>query len=131
MRAALFLLLGTQALHHLRYLIAPDHDAGATLSGHGHGGVHLAATGPAIAVVLALMLAWLVVRAAGAPRGRSSRAVKMRRIWPLAVIALLASYGSQELLEGALGNGHEGGIAVADRTTAAGSRFRSRSPSVV
>jgi hypothetical protein len=112
LRAALLLLLGTQALHHLRYLIAPDHHAGATLGEHGHGGLHLAATGPAITLGLALVLAWLVVRAAGAPHGRSPRAVKVVRIWPLAFVALLGSYGAQELLEGVFGNGHEGDVAV-------------------
>jgi hypothetical protein len=112
LHAAAFLLLGSQALHHLRFLVAPDHDAGATLTEHGHGGAHLAATGPAIGIVVALLLAALIVRAAGAPRHLAARSVRVRRLWPLAVVALLVCYGSQELLEGALGHGHEGGFAT-------------------
>ncbi len=112
LRAATFLLVGTQALHHLRFLVAPDHVAGRPLTEQGHGEFHLALTGPAIGVLIALLLAWLVVRAAGAPPDVPVRAVRLRRVWPLAAAALLASYGSQELLEGALGHGHEGGPAA-------------------
>jgi hypothetical protein len=110
--AALLLLLGAQGLHHLRFLIAPAHDSGATLHEHGHGVAHLLATGPAIGLLLALLLALLVVRAAGVPRRPSSSSVRIRRIWPLAAAALLLIYGSQELAEGVLGHGHEGGFSA-------------------
>jgi hypothetical protein len=112
LQAAVLLLAGSQGLHHLRYLLAPEHEAGLTLHGHGHGETHLFATGPAIGLLLALLLAMLVVKVAGAPRTTAPRAVRVRRLWPLVVAALLVIYGSQELLEGMLGHGHEGGFAA-------------------
>src|SRR5687767_9933400 len=62
LRAAVLLLLGSQALHHLRYVLAPDHHAGATLAGHADAW-HLLASGPGIAVICAVSVAALVVRA--------------------------------------------------------------------
>lgn len=109
LHAALLLLLGSQALHHLRYLVAPDHERGLTLAHHGEA-THLILTGPVIAIATALAVAAFVARAAAAPPELADRSTRVRRIWPLVTLALLATYGSQELLEGWLGHGHEGGI---------------------
>jgi len=111
-QAAVLLLVGSQGLHHLRYLVTPEHEGVAALHQHGDGGAHLVATGPAIGLLFALGLAMLVVRAAGSPRTPAPRSVRVRRLWPLAVGGLLLIYGSQELLEGMLGHGHEGGLSA-------------------
>ena len=108
-RVALLLLLASQGLHDLRFLIAPGQDSGATLAGHADLW-HLIVTGPGIAIVVALVVATLVVGAAAQPTTMPGRSVRIRRLWPLAAAALLAIYGSQELLEGLVGHGHEGGI---------------------
>jgi hypothetical protein len=103
--AAFLVLLGSQVLHHLRYLVAPDREHADTLADHG-AIWHLLATGPALGVLATLVVAGLVVRVAALP----APSVRARRAWPLVTGALLATYGVQEGLEGSLGNGHEAGL---------------------
>lgn len=107
LQAAVLLLLGSQGVHHLRYLVAPQEH-----NDHGYGSAHLLVTGPAIGALLALVLAALIVRAAGRPTAMPGRRVRLVRLWPAIAAAVLSIYGAQELVEGVLGHGHDGGLAA-------------------
>src|SRR5215210_6883503 len=93
--ATALLLLGSQGVHDLRFVAEPE-----ALADHGDGHLHVFVTGPAIAAVIASVLVTLLVRAAATPGPGRTRPVRVRRLWPLAALALMGVYGSQELVEG-------------------------------
>jgi len=103
LRTAALLLGGAMALHQLRYRLAPGADD--VLVEHGHG--YLGATGPIVALACAMVFAVGLVKAAAGPVGVRPQ-LRLRALWPLASAALLALYGSQELLESAVAPGHAG-----------------------
>jgi hypothetical protein len=98
-------------VHAVRYRLAFGADAGRVEHAHGH--AYLTALTPAVAVLAALGVGGLLVRAARAwaRGGDAPPRPRLRRQWLLAALALLAVYTGQELLEGALAPGHPAGIA--------------------
>lgn len=109
LRAAALLLVGVLAVHELRYVIAFGGDAGETLAHHGHG--YLSFVTPLVGMLSAIGLGQVLVRAAGRRPAVSPAGVRLCRLWPVASLALLCIYTSQELLEGLLAPGHPAGWA--------------------
>jgi hypothetical protein len=101
---------GAFALHQLRYLVGYGDRSHGQLAHQGHAYMTLFA--PVVAVALMLLAADFCARLIGAragrPDGRSPRALEL---WCMATACLLAAYGAQETLEGALAPGHPGGVA--------------------
>jgi hypothetical protein len=94
-------------VHQLRYLAGYGADTGAALAHQGHGYMGGA---PAVlgALGFAALLATLLAGHFGAPGRR--RAQPLARICAYAAV-LLATYTTQELLEGVLSPGHPAGFA--------------------
>jgi len=90
--------VGALAVHELRFALAGG--AREISAHHGHG--YLALLEPLTALLTALVLAHLLVRSASQRPTASLAAVRVRRLWPAASLALLAIHASQELLEAAL-----------------------------
>lgn len=106
LRLTALLLLGTLAVHELRYRMAFGAHAGEALRSHGHD--HLVVAGPVVATLCAIALATVVLRAAAA--ARTARLVRVTHVWPGASLGLVALYASQELVESVLAPGHAGGL---------------------
>jgi hypothetical protein len=111
-RAGALIAVGALGVHDLRYLLAYHHRAGHELAVQGHGYLHLAT--PLIAGTLVLAVAAFAMRVMRAyTEGDAPRALPgTTRIWPLVSALLLGVYSCQEWLEGALADGHPGGIAA-------------------
>jgi hypothetical protein len=108
LRAAALVAAGWYAVHQLRYLLAYGSGTGDALHREGH--AYLGLAGPVLGVLLALVLARLIVRAAAAPAGRSARSQRLRLLWPACAGAIVALYAVQEAAEGALAAGHPAGL---------------------
>src|SRR5215217_4019313 len=107
-KLALLMVAATLGVHGARALLVLGSGADRALATHGHGNL-----GPAVAAVVigvALLLALLLSRAAGAVAVRGRRRSVLRRLWPAATVALLALYGGQELLQGWTTSGHPAGL---------------------
>jgi hypothetical protein len=102
------LLCGVLVVHQLRYVLAFGQHAERTLADHGHG--YLAVLAPLLGSAGALLLARWLARLAAGRSGVARSAIRWRTLWPAASVAVLALYGSQELLEGALAHGHPAGL---------------------
>src|SRR3954453_21720943 len=108
-RAAGLLAGGAFALHQLRYLLGYGDDSHAQLGAQGH--AYMTVLAPVVAVALMLVMADFgarLLRRRAAPAA-AARAVPLRRLWLLATLSLLAAYGIQESLEGALAPAHPAG----------------------
>lgn len=93
-RYALLLLAAAFAVHQLRHVL--------TVGDHGHGGfTSHAMEVQGAGLVVALLLAALISRVAVASRGDSAARVRVLRVWPLTVLAVLTVYGAQEVVAGA------------------------------
>lgn len=113
-RSALLLLAAAFAVHQLRHYL--------TVGDHGHGGVG-GLTSHAMEVqgaglVVALLLAAIIGKVAVASRGDSATRVRVLRVWPLTVLAVLTVYGAQELVAGAACSSLP--IALSEMTAASG-----------
>jgi hypothetical protein len=107
LRSLSVLALGALAVHQLRYLAGYGSGAGTALHEQGHG--YLASLAPVLlALGLAAVLATLVAGRLGAgPRGPRRRPI----IGTCAYAAILiATFCSQELLEGLFAHGHPAGL---------------------
>ena len=105
-RTGALLALGALAVHQLRYLAAYGGDAGHQLAHQGHG--YLFSALPVVAGFAVAAIAACVLRGAlvGMPdRTRSAGPVQY-------ALAILAVFSFQEVLEGALSEGHAGGVAA-------------------
>lgn len=101
------LAAGAFGVHQLRYLVAHCGDAGAALHATGHG--YLSFAEPLLALLVALGVGQLLLRALG---GAAARRPLRRSTLALAfAAALLVLYTGQELLEGQLAAGHASGLA--------------------
>jgi hypothetical protein len=109
MRPVALLIAGAIAVHDLRYLLGFGGDAGHALAERGHG--YMVALTPIVGVLLTFGFAWLLLRTARAGAAASASEVRVRRIWPVAALALVSVFTVQELLEGALASGHPSGFA--------------------
>lgn len=117
-RLRLLALLGLAAwsVHELRYALAYGHDASGALRTSGH--AYLGVAGPLVGLLVLVAAGQLVHalarrggrRAADGPAGAAP--ASLARTWVLLTGALLAAYGAQELLEGALAAGHASGPAA-------------------
>ena len=109
LRAVSLLLLGTLAVHWLRYLLAYGDSAGRELHVQGHG--YLSDLLPGIvAMSVALVVASLALRVLrGGPAGAQGEHRKALFVFSG---CLLAIYGAQELAEGFLAPGHSSGPAA-------------------
>jgi hypothetical protein len=109
LRLAGLLAGGAFALHQLRYLVGYGDHSHGQLGGQGHAYMTLLA--PVVAVALMLVAADFCARLIGARAGRSpGRSPRPLKLWAMATACLLAAYGVQETLEGALSPGHPGGL---------------------
>ncbi|MBM3667121.1 MAG: hypothetical protein FJW90_06505 [Actinobacteria bacterium] len=106
-RLAGLLAFSAFGLHQLRYAVAHGEETGAQLSAQGHD--YLAGALPILATLLAAVIAATVLRARLAPAPSGNTHVRRAL---LSSAAILAVYGSQELLEGALASGHPAGLAA-------------------
>jgi hypothetical protein len=101
--------LAVLAVHHLRYLIAYGADATGALQAQGH--AYLGAMAPLIVVTFASAVGGFLGKLAEHWKGaEAERAVRTRRLWLAATLALVAVYAGQESLEGLLASGHPGGL---------------------
>lgn len=101
------LALGAFGVHQLRYLAAHGHEASERLAHEGHG--YLGTLLPLLAALALAALAATVLAArfgGGGPDRRTGSGVLGYGL------ALLAIYGGQELIEGALSAGHPDGLAA-------------------
>jgi hypothetical protein len=109
---AIALLAGAAfALHQLRYLLAYGSHSHAQLELQGHGYLSLLVP---IVVSLGLLavLAFVVCLAAAYERRRGERPLaSTATLWMRSSAALLAIYGTQEWLEGAVAHGHGADVA--------------------
>jgi hypothetical protein len=111
-RAAALLSLGALAVHQLRYLLAYGHDAEWALSEQGHAYLsHFG--GIAVGLGLAVLLGTLLAPAARRRLAGTGCRGMLRFVAPLYTAALLASFCSQEIAEGALSSGHPDGLNAA------------------
>lgn len=108
-RAAALVTAGLCAVHQLRYLLAYGAGAGDALGRQGH--AYLGPALPALSIVLALACARVVLRATGAPAGRSRGAQPLLVAWPVCTATIVVLYAAQESAEGLLAAGHPGGLA--------------------
>jgi hypothetical protein len=99
------------AVHQLRYRIGYGSQADQALSAQGHG--YLESLAPWVVLLLALALGTFLARLARASAGRAT--TRARRsfggLWSLTALSLVATYASQEALEGLFATGHPGGLA--------------------
>jgi hypothetical protein len=105
LRAVALLSAGMFAVHDLRYRLGSGHGDHALEHAHGY----LSAIGPVVALLVlaaAAHLLHLAARGHGAAQRRRSTA----KLWALSAAALLAAFGAQELIEGALAHGHPEGL---------------------
>jgi hypothetical protein len=102
LRAYALIALGALVVHELRYAVTSGQVSG--VSGH-DGHAYLGVLAPAVGSIAAFGLAWLVARAAGAPARRVQRR-RLAVVWPLASLAILGTFGAQELLEALVAPGH-------------------------
>jgi len=110
LRATAALAAGAFALHQARYLAGYGETGGDALAEHGHG--YLTLVAPLVALLAAVAAAQFVV-AVARPGGFLAPArggPRFATVWLAATLALLATYGGQELLEGALAPGHPAGL---------------------
>ncbi|MTD45436.1 hypothetical protein GKE82_14350 [Conexibacter sp. W3-3-2] len=99
------LVLGSMTLHELRYALPGEASpGGAHAAGHGY----LAALGPLVGMLAALVLAATVLRAAAGTPGRG----RAGRLWPLLSAGVFGLYAGQELLEGLLSHHHADGLSA-------------------
>jgi len=109
-RLAGLLAGGAFAVHQLRYLLGYGGHSHGELASQGHAYMTLLA--PVVAVALMLVVADFGARLVAArARRRSDRAPGLLQLWAAAAACLLAAYGLQETLEGALAPGHPAGLA--------------------
>jgi hypothetical protein len=110
LRLAGLLAGGAFALHQLRYLLGyGDHSHGA-LAGQGHAYMTLLAPLVAVALIVSVADFWARLVDARARR-RAAAAPGLLPLWGAASACLVAAYGVQETLEGALVPGHPAGLA--------------------
>jgi hypothetical protein len=109
-RAAALLAGGAFALHQLRYLLGYGDHAHGELGAQGHSYMTVAA--PVVAVALMLVMADFGARLLRGHAETAAARTPLRRLWLLATLSLLAAYGIQESLEGALAPGHPAGAAA-------------------
>ncbi len=110
MRAGALGLGAAFALHQLRFLIAYQGAAHHELARQGHGYLRvLVALVPAVLVLTALHFAGSL---AAARRGAGAEAPspRVRVLWPVTSVGLLALYAAQESLEGFVEAGHPVGL---------------------
>ena len=112
LRATALITAASLALHELRYVLGYGSHAHEALASQGHSYLPLAAA--LAAVLLALAAAHLLARLARAWRtGVGDGApLPVGLAWLAASLALAGVYTGQELLEGALAEGHPGGLAA-------------------
>lgn len=110
LRATAFLLVAALGVHELRYVLAYGQRASDELAHQGHG--YLMTLTPLVGVILAFALGGLLTGLARSGVGERAATVRVRRLWPLATAGLLAIYGTQEVLEGMLSQGHPDGVAA-------------------
>jgi hypothetical protein len=110
-RGAALLVLGALAVHQLRYLIAFGADSGEALHSQGHS--YLAQALPVLVALAVALAASTVVAGALAreSRHRGHAPGVARRALAYAA-ALLVVFAVQELVEGALSEGHPAGITA-------------------
>jgi hypothetical protein len=108
LQAAALLPAGSFAVHQLRYHLAGI-GGSPTAHHHGHGELSVA-----LPIAMVLLLGWAVHVAISALRPAVPlRRLRFRTLWCWASLSLLAIYGGQELLEGALVAGHPDGLVGA------------------
>ncbi|MDQ8047237.1 MAG: hypothetical protein REI11_21705, partial [Patulibacter sp.] len=101
--------LAVLGVHHLRFLLAYGTNTGEVLRAEGH--AYLGALGPLLIVLIASAVGAYLGRLADHWRGSEPEwAVRTRRLWLVATLALVAVYSTQETLEGFLATGHPGGL---------------------
>jgi hypothetical protein len=108
LRLAGLLAAGSLAVHQLRYAAGYGSESSRALADQGHGYL-----GPAGAVIALLLAVALGVFVGALLRGRHSagRHARFRSLWLVATASLSAIYVGQELIEGALADGHPEGLA--------------------
>lgn len=109
-KAATLLLAGGLAVHELRYLLAWGGSAQRVEAQQGHG--YLTAAAPAVAGLVVLALAAFLLRLLGPRRREGGSAPGFRALWTGCAGLLIALYAVQETVEGALADGHPGGLAA-------------------
>src|SRR5579862_3802008 len=109
-RGLVLLPAGAFLVHQLRYWLTYGSSASSQLADQGH--AYLGALVPWVVLAAAAGLGGFVARVAAARRaaGELPR-LPFLRVWGTATCTLLAIYTLQELLEGALAQGHPGGFA--------------------
>ena len=107
LRPLALLAAASIAVHDLRYLLAFGNDAGHVLADQGH--AYMATVSPLVGVLLTVGFARLLLGAAAGGRRGQVSAIRARRVWPLAALALLTIFSVQELLEGMFATGHPSG----------------------
>lgn len=111
LRLAALLAGGAFAVHQLRYLAGYGDRSHGQLAHQGHAYMTLVA--PLVAVLLMLVAADFGGRLLRARTARTDgHAPRARQLWCIASGCLLAAYGVQETLEGALAPGHPTGSAA-------------------
>lgn len=99
------------AVHEGRYLLGYGGHAQEALARQGH--AYLSFAAPLVAISVAAVLAWALVRATGgsavSPTG--ARPPSTIRVAVACGVAVLALYAGQETLEGTLSSGHPRGLA--------------------
>ena len=99
------------AVHQLRYWLAFGGHAGLFLNRQGHLYLHSLAPWLAVAVAIAIgAFLQALGRALGGQCSRSRYTVSFTALWLICAAALVATYASQELLEGLLATGHPAGL---------------------
>lgn len=101
-RVTASLVLAEAAVHEVRYAAA------GAVGPHSHGAHLSAVTGPLVGVLCAALLAHVLLRAAVAPQQAAAKGARLRVLWPLATLAVLALFLSQEAVEAALSYHHQG-----------------------
>lgn len=112
LRATAALAVGAFALHQTRYLAGYGESGGDALAAHGHG--YLTLLVPLVALLAAIAATHFVVAVArpGCAPTSARRGRRFATVWLAATLALLATYGGQELLEGVLAPGHPAGVGA-------------------
>jgi len=103
---------GAFAVHQLRYWLAYGTNTSAALQQQGHSYLHSVA--PWIVLLMASSAGVFLLALGRALGGRSSlprHTASVATLWLLCSATLVATYVSQEFLEGLVANGHPGGVA--------------------
>jgi hypothetical protein len=109
LRLGTLLALGAVVLHQFRYVAADGHGAGAALAHHGHG--HLSLALPIlVSIALAIVAAMLLGVALGRLPASTNRGSRAGGRAPFCALLLMAGFGGQELVEGALLSAHPHGL---------------------